>query len=115
MIIEGLVTTVGPAGACHVAPMGPRFENSEWDDSFELAPFQGSATLRHLVEHPEGVFHLDDRVMLFAQLIVGGWGGLFAPLLRWLPDGWSKGFVGPWSSVWKGRICLVCAPVSHVG
>ena len=75
MIIEGLVTTVGPAGACHVAPMGPRFENSEWDDSFELAPFQGSATLRHLVEHPEGVFHLDDRVMLFAHLIVGGWGG----------------------------------------
>lgn len=71
MVFEGLLSTVGPEGNPHVAPMGPRFAHGEGDDTFELAPFQGSSTLNHLLAHPQGVFHVSDQVLMFAQTILG--------------------------------------------
>jgi len=36
-----------------------------------LKPFQGSKTGSLLVSQPEGVFHLTDNVLLFAQAVTG--------------------------------------------
>ena len=71
LVFEGLVTTVDPEGGRHVSPMGPRFVSGESDPSFELAPFQGSSTLKNLLAHPQGVFHVTDQVLLFAQALLG--------------------------------------------
>ncbi|MFM8930401.1 MAG: DUF447 domain-containing protein [Gemmataceae bacterium] len=71
MVFEGLVSTVDPEGGRHVAPMGPRFESGESDPIFELAPFQGSSTLKNLLAHPHGVFHVTDQVLMFAQALLG--------------------------------------------
>ena len=38
MILEGLVTTTGPDGTMHLAPMGPRVE-PDWS-RFLLRPFR---------------------------------------------------------------------------
>jgi len=71
MVFEGLVSTVDPGGGRHLAPMGPRFVSGEGDPFFELAPFQGSSTLKNLLAHRQGVFHVTDQVLLFAQALQG--------------------------------------------
>lgn len=74
MILEGIVTTLGPDGVVNIAPMGPAVP----DDyplspltSFELRPFQSSRTYANLAHHGEGVLHITDDVLLLAQAAIG--------------------------------------------
>ena len=69
MILEGLVTTVGPDGVMHLAPMGPRVA-ADWS-TLLLRPFPSSQTYRNLKAHGQGVFHVTDDVLLLAQAAVG--------------------------------------------
>ena len=69
MILEGLVTTTGPDGAMHLAPMGPRVE-PDWSRIL-LRPFPSSQTYRNLKAHPQGVLHVTDDVLLLAQAAIG--------------------------------------------
>ncbi len=69
MILEGLVTTTGPDGAMHLAPMGPRVR-PDWS-GFLLRPFPTSQTYRNLKAHPQGVLHVTDDVLLLAKAAVG--------------------------------------------
>jgi len=69
MILEGLVTTTNSDGTPHLAPMGPRVTPDM--QSFVLRPFPTSQTYRNLLEHREGVLHITDDVLLFAQAAVG--------------------------------------------
>jgi len=69
MILEGIVTTVGPDGAVNVAPMGPRIDAAM--SRFELRPFRTARTYANLKSHGEGVFHVTDDVLLLARAAVG--------------------------------------------
>lgn len=69
MILEGLVTTLGPDGILNVAPMGPRVGSSM--AHFVLRPFRSSTTYRNLRQHGEGVFHVTDDVLLLARTAIG--------------------------------------------
>jgi len=69
MILEGIVTTVSATGEINIAPMGPRVEPAM--ERLLLKPFRTSRTYRNLREHPEGVFHVTDDVLLLAQAAVG--------------------------------------------
>lgn len=70
MILEGLVTTLGPGGALNVAPMGPRVEGDDWS-RFVLRPFRTSTTFRNLKARGEGVLHVTDDVLLLARAAIG--------------------------------------------
>ena len=70
MILEGLVTTLSPAGSMHLAPMGPRVEPGDWR-RFLLRPFPSSQTYRNLLAHGEGVLHVTDDVLLLAKAALG--------------------------------------------
>jgi hypothetical protein len=69
VILEGLVTTLGPDDALNVAPMGPRFDG-DWS-RFVLRPFRTSTTYRNLKERGEGVLHVTDDVLLLARAAIG--------------------------------------------
>jgi hypothetical protein len=69
MILEGLVTTTGPDGSMHLAPMGPRVA-PDWS-TLLLRPFPTSETFRNLKRHGEGVLHVTDDVLLLAKAAVG--------------------------------------------
>src|SRR5690242_7395249 len=69
MILEGIVTTLGPDGALNVAPMGPQVEPG-WHQ-FVLRPFTSSTTYRNLKAHGEGVLHVTDDCLLLAQTAIG--------------------------------------------
>ncbi len=69
MILEGLVTTLGPDDVLNVAPMGPRIEG-DWS-RFVLRPFQTSTTFRNLKARGEGVLHVTDDVLLLARSAIG--------------------------------------------
>lgn len=69
MILEGLVTTVDRAGRLNVAPMGPIAD--EQVTSLKLRPFRSSRTYANLKEHPYGVFHVTDDVLLLAKAAIG--------------------------------------------
>jgi uncharacterized protein len=69
MILEGIVTTLTAEGGIHVAAMGP--EVSEDSRRLVLKPFQTSQTYQNLQQHPEGVFHITDDVLLLAQAAIG--------------------------------------------
>ena len=72
MILEGLVTTVSPEGALHVAPMGPQVEPDAGDwTRFVLRPFRTAHTCANLRAHPEGVLHVTDDVLLLARAALG--------------------------------------------
>ena len=71
MILEGLLTTRTEDGDVHIAAMGPEVVNSRSMTHLILKPFQGSRTGRLLVSQSEGVFHLTDNVLLFAQAVTG--------------------------------------------
>lgn len=69
MILEGIVTTISPAGQLNIAPMGPRVEPAM--ERFVLRPFPTSQTYRNLKSHGEGIFHVTDDVLLLARSAVG--------------------------------------------
>lgn len=66
-IFEAVVTTVSPAGAVHVAPMGVRYQGSE----VVLMPFKPSATLDNILATKTAVLNrlVDPRV--FAGCVTG--------------------------------------------
>jgi uncharacterized protein len=69
VILEGIVTTIGPTGHVNIAPMGPLV-----DDAFRqivLRPFQTSTTYQNLKRTGQGVLHVTDNVELLAQAAVG--------------------------------------------
>jgi uncharacterized protein len=69
MILEGIVTSVGPDGAVNVAPMGPRVDANM--TRLELRPFRTARTYTNLKAHGEGVLHVTDDVLLLARSAVG--------------------------------------------
>lgn len=69
MILEGIVTTLGPTGEVNIAPMGPRVTAAM--DHLVLRPFKTSQTFQNLKRHPEGVFHVTDDVFLLAKAALG--------------------------------------------
>ena len=69
MILEGIVTTISPAGDVNIAPMGPRVDADM--GRFLLRPFCTSETYRNLRTHGEGVLHVSDDVLLLAQSALG--------------------------------------------
>jgi hypothetical protein len=69
MIVEGIVTSQNRAGELNIAPMGPIVDESM--TTLRLRPFQTSQTYRNLVEHPQGVFHVLDDVLLLAKAALG--------------------------------------------
>ncbi len=71
MILEGVVTTEGPAGLLNIAPMGPRIAHGLDFSRFELRPFRQSTTYLNLKWRGEGVFHVTDDVLLIAQTAIG--------------------------------------------
>jgi uncharacterized protein len=86
MILEGLVTTTGPDGSMHLAPMGPRVA-PDWS-TLLLRPFPTSETLRNLKQHGEGVLHVTDDVLLLARAALGQ-----APQQPTVPATRIRGFV----------------------
>ena len=71
MILEGIVTTSTAAGDVHIAAMGPEVADPRFMTHLTLKPFKESRTGSLLVSQPEGVFHLTDNVLLFAQAVTG--------------------------------------------
>ena len=73
MILEGVVTTVSPAGQVNVAPMGPRLLDDPYGDvrRFMLRPFRTAQTCANLLAHGEGVLHVTDDVLLLAKAALG--------------------------------------------
>ena len=73
MILEGVVTTVSPAGQVNVAPMGPRLLGDPYGDvrRFMLRPFRTAQTCANLLAHGEGVLHVTDDVLLLAKAALG--------------------------------------------
>jgi uncharacterized protein len=69
MILEGIVTTISPADAVNIAPMGPHVD--EPMQRLLLRPFPTSQTYRNLREHGEGVLHVTDDVLLLAKAALG--------------------------------------------
>ena len=69
MILEGIVTSRSRTGELNIAPMGPIVDESmTW---LHLRPFQTSQTYCNLAEHPQGVFHVVDDVLLLAKAAIG--------------------------------------------
>lgn len=87
MILEGIVTTVSPAGAVNIAPMGP--DVGAGMERFLLRPFPTSQTCQNLMAHGEGVLHVTDDVLLLARAALGP----VEPLPALLPATHVKGFV----------------------
>jgi hypothetical protein len=69
MILEGVVTTISPAGEINIAPMGPHVDAEM--KRFLLRPFNTSQTYRNLKAHGEGVLHVTDDVSLLAKAAIG--------------------------------------------
>ena len=69
MILEGIVTSQNAGGEWNLAPMGPIVDESM--STLVLRPFQSSRTYQNLKEHPQGVLHVTDDVLLFAQTVTG--------------------------------------------
>lgn len=69
LVIEGIVTTIGEDGLVNIAPMGPKVDRHF--RRMTLRPFKTSQTYKNLVDHPEGVFHVVDDVLLLAQAAIG--------------------------------------------
>jgi uncharacterized protein len=67
MIIESIITTLGPDGAAHIAPMGVIWR----DDHPILAPFRPSTTLDNLLHNGGAVINHTDDVRVFAGCLTG--------------------------------------------
>jgi hypothetical protein len=87
MILEGIVTTVSPAGEVNIAPMGPRVEPDM--RRFVLRPFPSAQTYRNLKANGEGVLHVTDDVLLLAHSALGA----AAPLPALVPASRVRGYV----------------------
>ncbi len=72
MILEGVVTTVSPAGNVNIAPMGPQLLGDPYDKvrRFVLRPFRTAKTCKNLLALGEGVLHVTDDVLLLAKAAV---------------------------------------------
>ena len=71
MILEGLLTIQTEDDGVHTAAMGPEVSDTRSINQLILKPFQSSRTSDLLSALPEGVFHLTDNVLLFAQAVTG--------------------------------------------
>ncbi len=73
MILEGVVTTVDPAGRVNIAPMGPRLLGDPYAEArrFVLRPYRTAQTCLNLLAHGEGVLHVTDDVLLLARSALG--------------------------------------------
>lgn len=69
MILEGIVTSIDPAGLVNFAPMGPYVEPSF--ETLRLRPYKTSRTYQNLKANGQGVFHVVDDVLLLAQAAIG--------------------------------------------
>jgi hypothetical protein len=78
-VVEGLITTLGPDGAPHLAPMGPIVD--ERLERLWLRPYETSTTYQNLKRTRAGVFHITDDVELLARAAIG----LAAPLPCYRP------------------------------
>ena len=67
MIRESIVTTLGPDGAPHIAPIGVIVEPA----GLVIAPFRPSATLDNLTARRQAVVNYTDDVRVFAGCITG--------------------------------------------
>src|ERR1700730_14528676 len=67
MIREIILSTTGPAGAVHLAPLGIIADGEEWI----IAPFRPSTTLENLREVPFAVANYSDDVRVFAGCLTG--------------------------------------------
>lgn len=68
MILEGLVTTLGPDGAINIAPMGPIVNQAM--SRLVFRPYKTSRTYQNLKARPVGVFHVIDDVLLLAEAAI---------------------------------------------
>jgi len=70
-IFEAVVTTVSPAGAVHIAPMGVRYEAGPTGAEVVLMPFRPSTTLDNILATRSAVLNrlVDPRV--FAGCVTG--------------------------------------------
>jgi len=68
MILEGIVTTLGPDGAINIGPMGPIVNDTMTRLIFR--PFKSSRTYQNLKARPFGVFHVIDDVLLLAEAAI---------------------------------------------
>jgi hypothetical protein len=66
-IFEAVVTTVSPAGAAHVAPMGVRYEG----DGVVLMPFKPSTTLDNILATRAAVLNILVDPRVFAGCVTG--------------------------------------------
>lgn len=66
-IFEAVVTTVSPAGAVHVAPMGVRYEA----DAVVLMPFKPSTTLENILATRTAVLNILVDPRVFAGCVTG--------------------------------------------
>ena len=69
VILEGIMTTLGPDGTVNISPMGPEVDAAM--EQLVLKPFQTSTTFANLKRTGQGVFHVTDDVELLAQAAVG--------------------------------------------
>jgi hypothetical protein len=69
VILEGIVTTIGPEGTLNIAPMGPKVDPAM--RRFILRPYRTSTTYRNLKARGEGVLHVVDDVLLLARAAIG--------------------------------------------
>jgi hypothetical protein len=67
MIFEAIVTTISPAGAPHIAPMGVRYEG----EIVVLMPFKPSTTLDNVLATGCAVLNLTTDVRIFAGCVTG--------------------------------------------
>ena len=67
MIRETIVTTLGPDGTPHIAPIGVIVEPA----GLVIAPFRPSATLDNLVARRQAVVNYTDDVRIFAGCVTG--------------------------------------------
>ncbi len=63
MIVEGIVTTVDPAGRPNFAPMGVEWSHAE----IVLKPFRETTTFRNLLDTGDAVLNLVDEVSYFVS------------------------------------------------
>ncbi len=67
MILESITTTRNDDGTINIAPMGPHVHELGGMERFELRPFQSSRTFHNLLVRSQGILHVTDDVLLFAQ------------------------------------------------
>ena len=67
MINEAIITTLNEDGSAHIAPMGVRRDG----ESYVIAPFKPSTTLKNLERSGQAVINMTDDVRIFAGCLTG--------------------------------------------